>query len=98
MCWECRDSYKKGDPCKNSYVYETARDWHVKEVMRMALRPKVIKVLLEIIERTVKDPERREKVKASVRGFMKKPAENLISDDEDFLLAINEIRFFLRTE
>lgn len=49
MCWECGDSYRKWDPCKNSYVYETARDWHVKEVMRMALRPEVIEDLLEIV-------------------------------------------------
>ena len=29
-CWECRDGYRKPDPCKNTYIYETAREWHVK--------------------------------------------------------------------
>ena len=27
----------KPDPCKNSYIYETAGDWHVKEIMRTTL-------------------------------------------------------------
>ena len=94
VCWECRDSYKKGDPCKNSYVYETARDGHVKEVMQTALSPEVVEDLLRIINKAVKNPKRREKVKEAVRGFRKRPAEKLMTDDEDFLLAIQEIRFF----
>ena len=64
VCWECRDSYKNSDPCKNSYIYESAREWHVKELMRTALneRPDVIKDVLRIIDRAVKDEKRREKL------------------------------------
>lgn len=94
ICWECRDSYKKVDPCKNSYVYETARDGHVKEVMQATLSPEVVEDLLRIINKAVKNPKRREKVEEAIRGFRKRPAEKLMTDDEDFLLAIQEIRFF----
>ena len=95
-CWECRDSYKRPDPCKNTYIYETAREWHVKEIMKIALaeRPDVVKNVVRIIEQVVKDPERREKVKAAVTDFGRSPAEHLVSDDEDFLLAIKAICFF----
>ena len=95
-CWECRDGYKKPDPCKNSYIYETARDWHVKEIMRTALgdRPDVVKTVNGIIDRVVKDEARREKVKTAVAEFGRKQAEQLVTDDEDFLLAIKAIRFF----
>jgi hypothetical protein len=95
-CWECRDSYRKPDPCKNSYIYETAREWYVKELMKTALnkRPDVVKTMSEIIDRVVKDSERRERVKAAVTEIGRLPAEQLISDDEDFLLAIRAIRFF----
>ena len=87
-------SYRKEAPCKNTYVYETARAWHVKEVMRRALKPEVVEDFLGIIEKKVKDPERKEKVKEAVKGIMDKPAEALFYDDEDFLLATKEIRFF----
>lgn len=40
------------------------------------------------------DDGRRERVKAAVAEFGRMPAEQLISDDEDFLLAIRAIRFF----
>ena len=95
-CWECRDSYRKPDPCKNSYIYETAREWHVKELMKTALnkRPDVVKTVSEIIDRVVKDSERRERVKAAVTEIGRLPAEQLVSDDEDFLLTIKAIRFF----
>ena len=95
-CWECRDSYKRPDPCKNTYIYETAREWHVKELMKAALdnRPDVVKNVVRIIDRVVKDEERRERVKAAVLEIGSLPAEQLFSDDEDFLLAIKAIRFF----
>ena len=95
-CWECRDSYRKPDPCKNSYIYETAREWHVKELMKTALnkRPDVVKTMSEIIDRVVKDSERRERVKAAVTEIGRLPAEQLVSDDEDFLMTIKAIRFF----
>ena len=96
MCWECRDGYKKPDPCKNSYIYETARDWHVKEIMRTTLveRPDVVKIVSRIIDRVVKDEGRKERVKTAVAEFGRLPAEHLVTDDEDFLLAIKAIRFF----
>ena len=95
-CWECRDSYKRPDPCKNTYIYETAREWHIKEIMKTALnkRPDVVKNVGRIIDRVVTDDERRERVKAAVAEFGRMPVEQLISDDEDFLLAIRAIRFF----
>ena len=40
------------------------------------------------------DDGRRERVKAAVAEFGRMPAENLVTDDEDFLLAIKAIRFF----
>ena len=94
VCWECRDSYRKEAPCKNTYVYEESRDWHVKEVLRRSLRPELVESFLEIVEKKVKDPGRKDKVRQAVRGLLDMPAEDLISDDEDFLLAIKEIRFF----
>ena len=96
VCWECRDGYKKPDPCKNSYIYETARDWHVKEIMRTALveRPYVVKTVNGIIDRVVKDEKRKERVKTAVTEFGRMPAEQLVTDDEDFLLVIKAIRFF----
>ena len=96
VCWECRDGYKKPDPCKNSYIYETARDWHVKEIMRTALggRPDVVKTVNGIIDRVVKDEKRKERVKTAVTEFGRMPAEQLVTDDEDFLLVIKAIRFF----
>ena len=95
-CWECRDGYKKPDPCKNSYIYETARDWHVKEIMRMALnkRRDVVETVNGIIDRVVKDEKRKERVKTAVTEFGRMPAEQLVTDDEDFLLVIKAIRFF----
>ena len=95
-CWECRDGYKKSDPCKNSYIYETARDWHVKEIMRAVLveRPDVVETVNGIIDRVVKDEVRKERVKTVVAEFGRKQAEQLVADDEDFLLAIKAIRFF----
>lgn len=62
--------------------------------MRRALKPEVVEDFLGIIEKKVKDPGRREKARQAVRGLMDKPAEDLISDDENFLLATKEIRFF----
>ena len=96
VCWECRDGYKKPDPCKNSYIYETARDWHVKEIMRMALnkRRDVVETVNGIIDRVVKDEKRKERVKTAVTEFGRMPAEQLVTDDEDFLLVIKAIRFF----
>lgn len=96
LCWECRDSYRKVDPCKNTFVYETAREWHVKEIMRRVLaeRPDVVRTLEGIIDRVIKDAERREKIKAALTGFPETPAEQLVSDDGDLLIAITAIRFF----
>jgi hypothetical protein len=71
-----------------------ARAWHVKEVMRRALKPEVVEDFLGIIEKKVKDPERKEKVGQAVQELLDKPAEALFYDDEDFLLATKEIRFF----
>ena len=95
-CWECRDSYKRLDPCKNTYIYETAREWHVKELIKTALnkRPDVVKNVVRIIDRVVRDEERREKVKTAVTDFGRLSAEHLVSDDEDFLFVIRAIRFF----
>ena len=64
--------------------------------MRRALseRPGVVKTVGEIIDRIVKDPERRERAKETVVEIVHAPAEHLVSDDEDFLLAIRAIRFF----
>ena len=62
--------------------------------MRRALNQKVVEAFTGIVERTVKDPERKEKVKEAVKGILDKPAEALFYDDEDFLLATKEIRFF----
>ena len=93
---KCRDGYRKPDPCKNSYIYETARDWHVKEIMRAVLveRPDVVETVNGIIDRVVKDEVRKERVKTVVAEFGRKQAEQLVADDEDFLLAIKAIRFF----
>ena len=68
----------------------------MKELMKTALnnRPDVVKNVVRIIDRVVKDEERRERVKAAVLEIGSLPAEQLISDDEDFLLAIRAIRFF----
>ena len=95
-CWECRDGYKKPDPCKNSYIYETARDWHVKEIMRTALNKRldVVETVNGIIDRVVKNKVRKERVKTAVAEFGRMPAEQLVTDDEDFLLVIKAIRFF----
>ena len=48
-----------------AFDYETARDWHVKEIMRTTLvkRPDVVKTVKGIIDRVVKDEERKERVK-----------------------------------
>ena len=54
----------------------------------------MVKNVGRIIDRVVTDDERRERVKAAVAEFGRMPAEQLISDDEDFLLAIRAIRFF----
>jgi hypothetical protein len=68
----------------------------VKEIIRRALeeRPDVVKTMSWIIDRVVKKPERRERVKAAMADFRELPAEQLVSDDEDFLLAIKAIHFF----
>ena len=68
----------------------------MKELMKTALnnRPDVVKNVVRIIDRVVKDEERRERVKAAVADFGRLPAEQLVTDDEDFLLAIKAIRFF----
>ena len=94
VCWECRDSYRKTEPCKNTYCYESSREWHVKEVMRRNLRLVVVETFAGIVGRAVVDPERKEQIMAFLWGMMKRPAEDLLYDDEDFLLAIKEIRFF----
>ena len=64
--------------------------------MRRALseRTDVVKTVNGIIDRVVKDEARKEKVKTAVADFGKLPAEHLVTDDEDFLLAIRAIRFF----
>ena len=64
--------------------------------MRTALgdRPDVVKMVDGIIDRVVKDEVRKERVKTAVTEFGRMPAENLVTDDEDFLLAIKAIRFF----
>lgn len=96
VCWECRDSYRKEDPCKNTFVYETAREWHVKEVMRRLLteRADVVSTLAGIIDGVIKDVDRRDKVKSAVKSIPIKPAAQLVSDDGDLLIAITAIRFF----
>jgi hypothetical protein len=45
VCWECRDGYKKEGACKNTYIYEEARNVLVKELMAEVLgqRPGVVK-------------------------------------------------------
>jgi hypothetical protein len=50
--------------------------------------------VIEIIDRVVLDPERREKAKGAAADIVTTPSEQLVSDDEDFLLAIKAIRFF----
>ena len=90
-CWECRDSYKKENPCKNTYIYEEARNILVKELMAEVLgqRPGVVKKMKEIIGRVVTDPERREEIMDLLSGL-----ENLIPDDDDLLMVIRSITFF----
>ena len=68
----------------------------MKEIMRTALggRPDVVKMVSGIIDRVVKDEARKERVKTAVAEFGRLPAEQMITDDEDFLLAIKAIRFF----
>ena len=96
ICWECRDSYRKENPCKNTFVYETAREWHVKEVMRRVLeeRPDVIRALEGIIDGVIKDDERRDKIRTTVTGLPETPAEQLLSDGGDLRMAIKAICFF----
>ena len=62
--------------------------------MDLGGRPDVVKTVNGIIDRIVKDEARREKVKTAVAEFGSLPAEHLVADDEDFLLAIKAIRFF----
>ena len=57
-------------------------------------RPDVVKTVKGIIDRVVKDEERKERVKTAVTEFGRLPAEHQVTDDEDFLLAIKAIRFF----
>ena len=96
VCWECRDSYRKENPCKNTFIYETAREWHVKELMRRVLaeRPDVVRTLAGIIDGLIKDADRREQLRTAVNEFPETAAEQLFSDDEDLLMAIKEMRFF----
>ena len=47
-----------------------------------------------IIDRIVKDSERREKIRIAVADFERLPAEQLFTDDEDFLLVFKAIHFF----
>ena len=91
VCWECRDSYKKEGACKNTYIYEEARDVLVKELMLEVLgrRPGVVKKMKEIVGRVVTDTERREEIKRALSGM-----EQLVPDDEDLLLTIRSITFF----
>ena len=64
--------------------------------MRMALnkRRDVVETVNGIIDRVVKDEKRKERVKTAVTEFGRMPAEQLVTDDEDFLLVIKTIRFF----
>ena len=93
-CWECRDSYKKENPCKNTYIYEEARNILVKELMAEVLgrRPGVVKKMKEIIGRVVTDPERREEIKRVLSGM--RDAEQLLPDDDDLLMVLQSIKFF----
>ena len=93
-CWECRDSYKKENPCKNTYIYEEARNILVKELMAEVLgrRPGVVKKMKEIIRRVVTDPERREEIKRVLSGM--RDAEQLLPDDDDLLMVLQSIKIF----
>ena len=70
-CWECRDSYRKDNPCKNTFIYETAREWHVKEVMRRVLeeRSDVVRILAGIIDGVIKNADRRDKIRTAIEGL-----------------------------
>jgi hypothetical protein len=63
--------------------------------MRNALaeKPGVVETVIGMIDRIVMDPERREKIKEAVVKIETTPSEQLLSDDEDFLLVIKAIRF-----
>ena len=54
----------------------------------------MVKTVNGIIDRVVKDEKRKERVKTAVTEFGRMPAEQLVTDDEDFLLVIKAIRFF----
>ena len=64
--------------------------------MKTALveRPDVLKTVNGTIDRVVKDEARKERVKTAVAEFGRLPADHLVADDEDFLLAIRAIHFF----
>ena len=91
VCWECRDGYKKEGACKNTYIYEEARNVLVKDLMAEVLgqRPGVVKKMKEIIGRVVTDPERRGEIMDLLSGM-----EHPIPDDDDLLLTIRSITFF----
>ena len=85
---------KKENPCKNTYIYEEARNILVKELMAEVLgrRPGVVKKMKEIIRRVVTDPERREEIKRVLSGM--RDAEQLLPDDDDLLMVLQSIKFF----
>jgi hypothetical protein len=91
-CWECRDSYRKVDPCKSAFIYEEARRMLVNEFAVEVLRPGVIDKLKEIVGRVVADPERRKSIVCELDGF--RNAEDYLPDDEDLLLVVRHITLF----
>ena len=93
-CWECRDSYKKKDPCKGAFIYEEARRVLVNELMVEALerRPGVLDKLKEIVDKAVSNPERKRKIYRELDGLSN--AGDYLSDDEDLLLVVRRILLF----
>ena len=93
-CWECRDSYRKVDPCKGAFIYEEARRVLVNELMVEALgrREGVLETLKEIVGRVVVDPARKRKIARVLGGF--RNSEDFLPDDEDLLLVVRRITLF----
>jgi site-specific DNA recombinase len=91
IVWQCRNRWRKPDPCKTNNVQDKALHYAIHDAARcIAEERKLMSILTEILDNIVPSG-RFAAIEEWMRSFKKKDIMRMLSDEEDLSLIIRQI-------
>lgn len=93
--WQCREKAKKGSQCSNTYIYDYAFRFQIKEIMLRILEAnKVLGVCLHLVNNIVKEEDRKNKALRYISTFVDREPETLLDGEDEYLLILERITIY----